>query len=82
MIDSCVKELKNGKACGPDDLCNEHLVYARPSLIMHLESLFSLMAILTYVRNSFGMGTSVLFFNDKSGNINDVEIIVQLSYRL
>jgi len=35
--DKCVKKLKLGKVCGPDDLCAEHLLYAHPIPIMHLK---------------------------------------------
>ena len=42
LIDKCVKDLKIGKACGPDDLGAEHLLYAHPALIVHLQNLFKL----------------------------------------
>jgi hypothetical protein len=72
IIDRCMKDLHLGKACGPDDLSVEHLLYAHPSLIIHLKLLFS--AILSHgvVPDNFGAGTIVPLIKDKSGNLNDV----------
>jgi hypothetical protein len=36
LIGNCLVDMKKGKACGPDDLCAEHLLYAHPALIMVL----------------------------------------------
>ena len=34
LVDSCVNDLKLGKACGPDDLGAQHLRYAHPFVLM------------------------------------------------
>jgi len=73
LIDRCIKKLKLGKACGPDDLCSEHLLYAHPILIMQLKTLFQLILVHGYVPNSFGFGVSVPLVKDKAGNINNVD---------
>ena len=46
---------KIGKACGPDDLGAEHLLYAHPALIVHLQNLFKLILCHRFVPNSFGV---------------------------
>jgi len=64
LIDKCVKKLKLGKACGPDDLCAEHLLYAHPILIMHLKVLFKLILCHRFVPNSFAKGVTVPLIKD------------------
>ena len=71
LIDKCVKDLKTGKACGPDDLGAEHLLYAHPALIVHLQNLFKLILCHRFVPNSFGFGVTIPLVKDKTGNIND-----------
>jgi len=72
-ISSCVKALHTGKACGPDDLSAEHLLYAHPSLIVHLKLLFSSIFTHGFVPDSFGAGIIVPLIKDKTGNLNDTE---------
>ena len=33
VIDDCIRHLKLGKACGPDNLVVEHLLHAHPSFL-------------------------------------------------
>ena len=73
LIDKCAKELKKGKACGPDDLRTENLHYAHPALIMHLKRLFRFIICHGVVPNNFGLGIAVPLINDKSGNFNDMD---------
>lgn len=73
LVDQCLQRLKKGKACGPDDLCAEHLQYAHPALILHLKILFKLIMLHGFVPNSFGIGISVPLIKDKAGNINSVD---------
>lgn len=60
-----------GKACGPDSLSAEHLLYAHPSLIVHLKLLFGLIFLHGFVPDEFGSGIIVPLIKDKSGNLND-----------
>jgi len=39
-IDRCVRNLNTGKACGPDNLSVQHLLYAHPFVMVHLKLLF------------------------------------------
>ena len=71
-IDKCIRGLKKGKACGPDDLCAEHLHYAHPALIMHLKTLFKHIIYHGFVPKSFGFGIAVPLVKDKAGNINNL----------
>ena len=65
--------MHTGKACGPDDLSAEHLLYAHPSLIVHLKLLFSSIFSHGFVPDCFGAGTIVPVIKDKTGNLNDIE---------
>jgi len=72
LLDKCMRKLNLGKACGPDDLCAEHLLYSHPILLMHLQTLFKLILCHRYVPNSFGIGVTVPLIKDKAGSVNDV----------
>ena len=43
LVDECIRQLKLGKACGPDGLMAEHLLFAHPLLVIHLCALFRAM---------------------------------------
>ena len=58
LIEKGLKRLHSGKACGPDDLSAEHLLYAHPNLIVHLELLFS--AIIGHGYVPIGCGAGVV----------------------
>ena len=73
LIDLCLSNMRKGKACGPDNLCAEHLLYAHPSLVMHLKHLYVLILQHGFVPNSFGCGVGVLLVKDKMGNLNDID---------
>ena len=73
LIDQCVAKLKLGKACGPDDLSAEHIVYAHPSLLAIICRLFRLIAAHRYVPNGFCSGTIVPLIKDKARNLNDID---------
>ena len=45
LIDKCIRDLKFGKASGPDELMAEHLKYAHPILIYHLCILFRAISV-------------------------------------
>jgi len=60
-----------GKACGPDSLSAEHLLYAHPSLIVHLKLIFGLIFLHGFLPDEFGSGIIVPLIKDKSGNLND-----------
>jgi hypothetical protein len=56
VVDNCVRRLKLGRAKGPDHLFAEHLVNARPVLVMHFCNLFRIMLLADLVPDSFGCG--------------------------
>jgi len=72
LLDKCMRKPNLGEACGPDDLCAEHLLYSEPILFMHLQALFKLILCHRYVPNSFGIGVTVPLITDKTGSVNDV----------
>jgi len=73
LVDRCIRKLKKGKACGPDNLCAEHLLFAHPSLVIHLQLLFSMILQHGFVPTDFGCGISIPLIKDKTGNVNDVD---------
>jgi len=40
-VDSCIKNLKKGKAAGCDGLTAEHIIHSHPLLVVHLTMLFN-----------------------------------------
>ena len=72
LIDKCIRSLKLGKACGPDELSAEHLVHAHPSLVIHIYFLFRFMISHGFVPDMFAIGLIVPLVKDKIRNINNV----------
>ena len=46
-IENALKCLKNGKAAGYDGIVKEHLLYAHPSIIVHIMFLFNICLLYT-----------------------------------
>ena len=72
-LDKCIRSLKCGKACGPDELTAEHLLHAHPIIITHICLLFRAMAAHSFVPDAFGIGIIVPLIKDKSGDFNSVD---------
>jgi len=70
VVDIIVKELKNGKAAGRDDLTCEHLKNSHPVLICILTKLFSNMLKSGYVPNSFSEGILIPIPKNDKRNLN------------
>jgi len=74
MIDSCIRGLNHGKACGPDNLLSaEHIQYAHPSVVVHLKLLFHLIISHGYVPDKFGSGLIVPLVKDRAADPNDMD---------
>jgi hypothetical protein len=73
LVDQCIAKLKLGKACGPDDLSVEHIIYTHPCLLAVISRLFRLIATHQYLPNSFCSGTIVPLIKDKARSLNDIE---------
>jgi hypothetical protein len=71
VIDKCMRDLKLGKAAGPDRITAEHLKYAHPALTVHLKMLFHMILCHSYVPSACGKGTIVPLLKDKSGDVNN-----------
>jgi len=68
--------MRRGKACGPDNLCAEHLIYAHPSVVLHQRTLFQMILKHGFVPGNFGYGVSIPLIIDitcKTGNLNDMD---------
>ena len=61
---NCIRRLKKGKAGGPDNLCAEHLMYAHPTVVIHLQLLFRLILSHGFVPDKFGHGISIPLIKD------------------
>ena len=72
LIDKCLRNMKRGKASGPDGLCCESLLYAHPKLISLLCSLFRSMSLHCYVPTNFGKGIIVPLVKDKTGDVSSI----------
>ena len=72
-MDHCLNNMRKDKACGPDNLCAEHLIYAHPSVAIHLRRLFMLTLQHGFVPNSFGSGVSIPLVKDKTDSLNDMD---------
>ena len=59
VIDTIIKNLKRGKAAGPDNLSCEHLQYSHPIVCCTITLLYNLMLKINYVPNAFGEGIIV-----------------------
>ena len=57
VINYYIRNLKLGKACVPDNLVSEHLLHARPFLIVHLKFVFGAISTHGFVPEGFGSGT-------------------------
>jgi len=73
LTDKCMRSMKKAKLVAPENLCMEHLVYAHPSLLLHVKLLFQLILKHGFVPDSFGFGISIPLIKDKTGNLNDFE---------
>ena len=71
-IENALKCLKNGKAAGYDGIVKEHLLYAHPSIIVHIMFLFNIMTLHCFVPDDFGVGVIVPIIKDRLGDITDV----------
>lgn len=72
LVDRCIRKLAIGKACGPDNLMAENLIYAHPILVVQLTNLFKSIAIQGYVPQGFSTGYIIPIIKDKLGDKNDV----------
>ena len=70
LLDKYIRQLKTGKAQGPDGLSAEHLQYAHPKIVMLLTSLFQAIAIHQFVPTDFGKGLIIPLIKDKCGDIS------------
>jgi len=64
LINKCVRDLKLGKASGPDELMAEHLKYAHLILIYHSCILLRAISVHSVVPNDFGIGLIVPLVKD------------------
>lgn len=70
-VEAALNRLKNGKACGIDDISKEHIVYAHPALIIHLKLLFNLIYNHGFVPDNFGKGITFPIIKDKCGDVSN-----------
>jgi hypothetical protein len=65
--------LWRSKACGPDDLSAENLLYAHPILLIHFKLLFYTLFSHGFVPNNLSAGIIVPLIKDKARDINSLD---------
>ena len=63
-IEKSLNCLKNGKACGPDGLTKENVLY--PSVVIHLKMLFNIISGHGFVPDNFGLSVTIPVVKDKT----------------
>jgi len=71
-VDNAVfQRMKRGKAPGIDGVSLEHILYAHPSVIVHLTHLFNMIIIHGHVPDDFSKGIVIPLVKDKAGDLSD-----------
>jgi len=69
LVDRCIRQMKRGKAAGPDNLTAEHIIYAHPCVVILLCDLFQAMIESGYVPDDFGKGIIIPLVKDRSDSL-------------
>ena len=69
LVAECIRDLKRGKASGPDNIGAEHLHFPHPSLVNSAN--FSARVCSYVLELGFGLGLTIPLVKDKAGNLND-----------
>ena len=72
LVDRCIRQMKRGKAAGPDNLTAEHVIYAHPCVVILLCDLFQAMIESGYVPDDFGKGIIIPLVKDRSDSLSDI----------
>jgi len=72
IIDACCKQ-KLGKACGPDNISMEGIIYGTHRLYIHLCLLFNLFLKHCYLPTSFMQSTIVPLVKNKNGDLTSLD---------
>ena len=73
-IVSCIGSLKRHKAAGPDNITNEHLLFAGSPLFVHLSLLFTAMIRHCFVPSDFCYGVIVPLLKSKHGDPTSLDM--------
>jgi hypothetical protein len=65
--------LKTGKAAGHDNISAEHILWAHPSVVLHLCKLFNLILQHGYVPANFGSGIIIPLVKDRLGDVSKID---------
>ena len=68
LVDHCVRNLKQGKAAGHDELTVEHLLYAHPVLLILLSLLYNMIILRGTVPTNFGKGIIIPLIKNLDGD--------------
>ena len=58
-----------GILCGPDGLTKENVIYAHPSVVIHLKILFNIISGHGFVPDNFGLSVTVPVVKDKTKDV-------------
>ena len=68
LLDTCIAQLKNGKAPGHDGLTAEHITFAHPILFVSLSLLFNMLYLYGTVPDAFGVGIAIPLVKKMDGD--------------
>ena len=71
-VDSSIRVLKMGKACGYDGITAEHIIYSHPLIVLLLSILFNAIVRYAYVPDSFAKGVIIPIL--KNNELDDTTI--------
>jgi len=68
IVETCIRNLKRGKAAGLDGLTAEHIIYSHPIVAVLQTLLFNIMLIHGVVPDAFGIGIVIPLLKNVDGN--------------
>ena len=68
LLDTCIAQLKKGKAPGHDGLTAEHITFAHPILFVLLSLLFNMLYLYGTVPDAFGVGIAIPLVKKMDGD--------------
>ncbi len=73
-LQQCIGILKPHKAAGPDDICNEHIIYGGAQLSVHLCLLFNAMLRHSFIPTAFHYGVIIPLLKNKHGDASKLDM--------
>ena len=68
-----IRTLIPGKTAGDDNIASEHIMFAHPSLVLHLKRIFNIILSHGHVTSKFGSCISVPLLKDKFTDVGNID---------